>query len=139
MDNLLPVERHRCMSKIRSKGTTPEVLVRRILTSMNIHYRLHRKNLPGKPDIVIGRRHTVIFINGCFWHHHQGCRNAVFPKTNQGYWTEKINGNVLRQKKQIEALEKAGWHVAVLWECELKQPEMVMDIIKGILPYEQSN
>jgi len=109
------------MSRIRSKDTKPEMMVRKFLHKNGFRYRLHVKNLPGKPDIVLPKYKTVIFIHGCFWHAHEKCRYAVMPKTNTGYWSKKISGNVSRDFLAKELLQKLGWKEIVLWECDLRK------------------
>lgn len=108
------------MSRIRSKNTKLESRVRKALTSLGIRYRLHSKLLLGKPDIVIKSRRTAIFINGCFWHQHSGCKRCTMPKSNQEYWTKKLARNVEKQKNDTEQLKKDGWIVLKIWECEAK-------------------
>jgi len=109
------------MSQIKGKNTKPEMLVRRFLFSKGFRYRLHVKDLPGKPDLVLPKYKTVIFINGCFWHGHEGCRYFVLPKTRAEWWLKKINDTKLRDEKSKLELEKLGWKVIVIWECELKK------------------
>lgn len=109
------------MSRIRGKDTKPELLVRRFLHSKGFRYRLHSKNLPGKPDIVLPKYKTVIFIHGCFWHGHEHCAYYVIPKTRTEWWIEKINGNISRDKKVMDDLKGMGWKVSTIWECQLKQ------------------
>ena len=109
------------MSRIRSKDTKPEELVRKYLFSQGFRYRKYDRRLPGKPDIVLPKYKTVIFVNGCFWHGHEGCRYFVWPKNNAEFWTEKIAGNILRDKRNREALVDQGWRVNEIWECELKK------------------
>ena len=111
------------MSRIRSKDTKPEMIVRRLLHAMGVRYRLHRATLPGKPDIVLGPRRLVIFVHGCFWHRHPGCREATMPAANRDFWLAKLEGNAARDLRHRAALRKLGWRVAVIWECETKQPE----------------
>jgi DNA mismatch endonuclease, patch repair protein len=108
------------MSRIRSKDTKPEMLVRRFLHANGFRYRLHDNKLPGKPDIVLPRYKTVIFIHGCFWHGHEGCKYYVVPKTRTEWWLTKINNNIANDQKAINALYKDGWQVINLWECQLK-------------------
>jgi len=109
------------MSRIRSKDTKPEMLVRRFLHKNGFRYRLHVKNLPGKPDIVLPKYKTVIFIHGCFWHGHEGCRYYVVPKTRTEWWLNKINGNITNDNNAQAVLKDAGWNIITLWECELKK------------------
>jgi len=129
MDNLTKEQRSFCMSRIRSKDTQPEVAVRKALSRLGIRYRLHNAKLPGKPDIVITKKDTVIFINGCFWHQHKGCKRQTMPKVNVQYWSEKLASNIQRQKNNIKELKKAGWKVVILWECETKHSEDLTRII----------
>lgn len=108
------------MSKIKSKGTKPEIIVRKTLSNLGIKYRLHLRKLPGTPDIVISKAKTAIFINGCFWHQHGGCKKISAPKTNQTYWKNKLARNVLKQNKDVFTLKKNGWKVIKIWECQIK-------------------
>ena len=109
------------MSCIKGKNTKPEEIVRKYLFSQGFRYRKNDKRLPGTPDIVLPKYRTVIFVNGCFWHGHQGCRYFVVPKTNTEFWMNKIDANRARDQKKISELEAMGWRVIVIWECELKQ------------------
>lgn len=118
-DVLTVAQRHRCMSSIKGKDTKPEMVVRKWLWSNGFRYRLHSKNLPGKPDIVFPGRRKVIFVHGCFWHRHD-CRFFKWPGTNVNFWKEKIVGNVERDKRNRIALRKAGWKILIVWECEVK-------------------
>lgn len=109
------------MSRIRSKNTKPEDLVRRFLFSKGFRYRKNDKKLPGCPDIVLPKYQTVIFINGCFWHVHEGCRYFVWPSSNTDFWKEKLEGNRRRDRDNFIKLRELGWHVIIIWECELKK------------------
>lgn len=109
------------MSRIKGKNTKPEMLVRKYLFSQGLRYRLYSKKLPGKPDIVLPKYKTVIFINGCFWHGHEGCRYFVIPKTRTDFWVNKININVQNDRIVSQLLEGMGWRVITVWECELKK------------------
>src|ERR1700710_2293127 len=109
------------MSRIRSKDTKPEMLVRRFLHKNGFRYRLHVKGLPGKPDIVLPKYKTVIFIHGCFWHGHEGCKYYVVPKTRTEWWLNKINSNTANDIKAEQSLKIKGWRVLTLWECDLKK------------------
>lgn len=120
MDKLTKEQRHRCMSAIRSKDTTPEILVRKFLFSRGFRYRLNHSRLPGHPDIVLRKYRTVIFVNGCFWHGHEGCKYFVLPKTNVAFWQTKIERNKLRDMEERQKLTDMGWHCIVVWECQLK-------------------
>lgn len=128
-DKLTPAQRHRCMSHIRGKDTQPELLVRKYLYAHGYRYRLHEKRLPGKPDIVMRRLHTVIMVNGCFWHGHQitasdgtssACRYFVLPRSNRAFWEAKIARNRERDDEDRRLLTAMGWNVIWIWECELK-------------------
>ncbi len=119
-DNLTKEKRSWNMSRIRSKDTTPELIVRSLLHRMGYRFRLHCKDLPGKPDVVLSKYKAVIFVHGCFWHGHKGCKRSNIPKSNRGYWVAKIRKNIDRNKKHRKALRKLGWGVIVIWECECK-------------------
>lgn len=119
MDNRTPSERHLNMSNIRSKDTKPEEMVRKYLFSRGLRYRKNDKRLPGKPDIVFPKYHTVVFVNGCFWHHHN-CDRFKWPKSNIDYWRNKIDRNVDRDCQNADLLRKKGWKVITVWECQLK-------------------
>lgn len=121
MDKLTPEQRHRNMAAIRSKNTKPEMLVRRFLFSRGFRYRLNYRRLPGRPDIVLRKYRTVIFVNGCFWHGHEGCRYFVMPKSNVAFWQTKIERNRARDKRVQHELAAMGWHCITLWECQLKK------------------
>ena len=108
------------MQQIKSKNTRPEMLVRKFLFAHGYRYRLHYKKLPGKPDIILPKYKTVIFVHGCFWHGHKNCRYFVIPKTRTKWWTDKIDRNKANDEKAIKALRKDGWRVINIWECDLK-------------------
>ena len=111
------------MSKIRGKDTKPEEILRKALFSAGFRYRKNDKRLPGKPDLVLPKYRTVIFVNGCFWHKHDGCRYFKWPANNTDFWKTKIEGNVERDKNTYTELERRGWNVMVVWECQLKPKE----------------
>ncbi|WP_316748659.1 DNA mismatch endonuclease Vsr [Pedobacter gandavensis] len=113
------------MSQIKGKDTKPELLVRKFLHKQGFRYRLHVKNLPGKPDIVLPKYKTVIFVNGCFWHGHEHCRYFVIPKTRTEWWLDKINKNVAKDKIVREEIAALGWNVINIWECQLKKTTIV--------------
>ena len=113
-------ERSAVMRKVPGKNSSAEMKVRRLLTRMGLRYRLHRKDLPGSPDVVFAGRRTVLFVHGCFWHGHDCRRGARAPKANADYWTAKIAGNVARDARNLEGLVERGWRPVVVWECELK-------------------
>lgn len=125
------------MSRILAKDTKPELKVRRILRDLGYRYRLHVKNLPGRPDITLRKYLVVIFVHGCFWHLHSGCRDGTIPKSRAEYWHEKLLKNKTRDKKNIQVLRRKGWKVLRLWECEIeKAPE---DIAKKIVKILSKN
>ncbi len=109
--------RSRMMAGIGGKNTRPEMVVRKHLFAAGFRYRLHRRDLPGRPDIVLPKYQTVIFVHGCFWHRHKGCRFAAVPATNAQFWQEKLDGNVARDRRSARALRAAGWRVLRVWEC----------------------
>lgn len=118
-DTFDPATRSEIMRKVRSEGTSPEMKVRRALHAAGFRFRLHRKDLPGKPDLVLPRYRLVVFVHGCFWHWH-GCKRSRMPASNRDYWTAKIERNTRRDVANLEALERLGWRVRLVWECELK-------------------
>lgn len=128
------------MSMIKGKNTKPEELVRKYLFSRGFRYRKNDKRLPGSPDIVLPKYKTVIFVNGCFWHGHAGCRYFVWPKSNQEFWQKKISDNIQRDLKKRHLLESQGWRVLVIWECELKKDrinENMDKLINSILQNQE--
>ena len=130
-DVMTPKHRHNCMSHIRSINTKPELLVRQALWNRGFRYRLHVKELPGKPDIVLPKYKTAIFVNGCFWHGHEGCKDFVIPKSNTAFWYQKIMRNKKRDSQDVVALISSGWRVITIWECELKKEsrEKTIDLL----------
>ncbi|GAA0774982.1 DNA mismatch endonuclease Vsr [Roseibium denhamense] len=122
MDKLTPERRSKNMAAIRSKGMKPEMVVRRLVHSMGFRYRLHRKDLPGKPDLVFGPRKKAILVHGCFWHQHPDpdCKDGRMPKSRLDYWGPKLERNRLRDLENIQSLNKLGWSVLVVWECETR-------------------
>jgi len=122
VDRLTPEHRSWNMSRIRSSNTTPEKLVRSLLHSMGYRFRLHRKDLPGSPDIVLSSIRTVVFVHGCFWHRHPGCSFAYTPKSRVESWESKFTANVNRDCRTTASLRAQGWRVVVVWECELRYP-----------------
>jgi DNA mismatch endonuclease (patch repair protein) len=116
-DVLTKEQRKYCMSRIRGKDTEPEIIVRRIVHSLGYRFRLHRRALPGSPDIVLPRHHKVIFVHGCFWHMHRCRYGRVRPASNRQFWEKKRGGNVERDRRNVKALKHLGWNVLVVWEC----------------------
>lgn len=120
MDKLTPERRSENMRRIKSKGMKPEMIVRRLVHRLGFRYRLHRKDLPGKPDLVFGPKRKVIFVHGCFWHGHEreGCADSRIPKSNLDYWAPKLAKNKQRDAERCAELESLGWKVLIVWECE---------------------
>lgn len=121
MDKLTPKRRSDNMRAIRSKDTSPEMAVRRLIHSLGYRYRLHGSKLPGKPDLVFAGRTKAIFIHGCFWHLHAGCREGRIPDSRRSYWKPKLEGNRARDARNRRALRRLGWSVLVIWECQIKR------------------
>lgn len=117
-------KRSEIMALVRSKDTKPELLVRSLVFRMGYRFRLHRKDLPGKPDLVFPSRRRVIFVHGCFWHRHKGCPNCRMPKSKLDFWRPKLLGNVRKDRQVQQALKRLGWQFLVLWECELKRTDL---------------
>lgn len=122
MDTVSKQKRSEIMSKIGGKNTKPELIIRSILHSLGYRFRLHKKELPGVPDIVLSKYRTVIFVHGCFWHYHDACRDGKIPKSNQSYWISKLLYNREKDKRHTEDLERLGWKAITVWECETKNP-----------------
>ena len=131
--------RSRNMAAIRGKDTAPELAVRRILHAMALRFRLHRKDLPGRPDIVLPKHRTVVFVHGCFWHRHEGCRYTTTPKTRQEFWQSKFASNVERDSRNRTDLQQLGWRVIVVWECELLQPSDLKERLAELFPQPDQN
>ena len=119
-DNVTPRVRSRIMAQIKSKGMKPEMQVRRLLHGIGYRYRLHRTDLPGRPDLVFPARRKVVFVNGCFWHFHSGCPSVRIPASNREYWVEKLERNRARDERNVDLLEESGWAVMTVWECQLR-------------------
>lgn len=129
-------QRSALMARIRSKQTQPELIVRRALHNMGFRFRLHRRDLPGKPDIILPKYKLAIFVHGCFWHQHPDCKLASRPKTRGEYWGPKLASNVARDQRHARALEELGWRVETVWECETRDTERldkVLDVISRSL------
>jgi DNA mismatch endonuclease (patch repair protein) len=125
VDRLSPQARSKLMAAVGSKDTAPELAVRRLLHALGFRFRLHRRDLPGTPDIVLPGRRKAIFVHGCFWHGHPGCRFATRPATRPEFWAEKIGRNQTRDRIAVARLRRLGWSVATVWECSLRRPEHV--------------
>ena len=128
-------QRSRNMSAIKSKNTKPEIAVRKLLHSMGYRFRLHRKDLPGSPDIVLPKYKTVIFVHGCFWHRHQNCKYASNPKTRREFWEKKFKENIERDKKTQEKLKNLGWKTKIVWECEIKKQDKLIKKLEDFLNF----
>lgn len=137
MDRISKEHRSWNMSRIKSSDTKPEIIVRSILHKLGYRFRLHRKDLPGKPDIVLPKYKTVILVNGCFWHRHPKCKYAYTPKTRTEFWLEKFRGNVTRDRQVRSDLRKLGWRVMVIWECKVKDTESLKHRLKKIRAHKQ--
>lgn len=128
-DFVTPEKRSKIMRGVKQKDTKPELLVRRALHARGYRFRLHRKDLPGKPDIVLPRHGLAIFVHGCFWHQHEACKDGRLPASNEDYWLPKLARNVERDKEKALALQEAGWRVLAVWECEARDPARLSAII----------
>lgn len=124
-------KRSALMARVKGKNTKPEMIVRRLLFAMGLRYRVHRKDLPGSPDIVFPGRRKVIFVHGCFWHRHAGCRLASTPKTRVDFWQAKFDANLARDSSNIDALESLGWSVLVVWQCETRDLGTLSEKLKS--------
>jgi DNA mismatch endonuclease (patch repair protein) len=127
MDCFSPEERSRVMARVTSENTTPELQVRRLLHAMGYRFRLHRGDLPGKPDVVLPKYRTALFVHGCFWHRHPGCKRATTPASNREYWLPKFERTVARDRANQQKLRNLGWRPLVVWECELKEPDALVE------------
>ena len=141
-DTMTPEQRSRCMSAVKGKDTKPEMIVRKYLFSKGLRFRLHVRSLPGNPDIVLPKYKTVVFINGCFWHGHEGCKYSHMPKSNVEFWENKIIANLSRDEANEIKLKQMGWQVIRVWECEIKKVqdrtktlEKLYNRLKGISSY----
>ena len=134
MDSLTPEHRSWNMSRIRSGNTKPERLVRSLLHRMGYRFRLHRKDLPGRPDIVLPGRRTVVLVHGCYWHRHIGCRFTYTPKSNIDFWEAKFNENINRDQRQHSQLSQLGWSVITVWECETRELTALAERLGSEIP-----
>jgi DNA mismatch endonuclease (patch repair protein) len=132
LDHLTKEERSWNMSRIRSENTKPEILVRSKLHRSGYRFRLHVKNLPGKPDIVLPKHNSIIFVNGCFWHRHKGCKYAYNPKSKVKFWNQKFTQNIERQEEVTKQLRKLKWKVLVIWECEVNNEKTFKKIFRKL-------
>jgi DNA mismatch endonuclease (patch repair protein) len=130
VDRLTPERRSWLMSRVKSWDTTAELRVRRLAYALGLRYRLHRADLPGKPDIVFPGRKIALFVHGCFWHRHPGCPKTSTPKSNLAFWNEKFEANVARDARSVAALKKLGWKPLVIWECQTKDTRQLERILR---------
>jgi DNA mismatch endonuclease (patch repair protein) len=124
-DRLSKERRSWNMSRIKGRDTGPERIVRSLLHRMGYRFRLHGNKLPGRPDIVLPKYRTVVFVHGCFWHRHRGCKNSTTPTSNRRFWAKKLEGNAARDRVNERTLRRAGWRVVLIWECDTEKPEML--------------
>lgn len=138
-DNLTKAQRRATMASVKSVDTGPEMIVRHLTHGLGYRYRLHRKDLPGKPDLVFPGRKKIIFVHGCFWHDHEGCPAAKKPASNQDYWLTKLHKNKTRDKNNMIKLQKMGWSTLIIWECETKNKDCVINKINSFLGGSNGN
>lgn len=131
-DVVSPEKRSQMMSGIKGKNSLPEMLVRKALFAMGYRFRLHRRDLPGTPDIAMPSRKIAIFVHGCFWHAHQGCKYAKMPSTRTEFWTTKLRGNVDRDQRAVDNLAEMGWRVLNVWECSTRDPEAAAGLLGAL-------
>ena len=134
MTDVFPIEKRSwIMSRVKGRDTKPEVLVRSFVHRMGYRFRVHRRELPGNPDIVLARHRKVIFVHGCFWHGHKGCSRSRRPTTNENFWNNKLNGNIKRDRLNCRELRRMRWKVLVVWECETKASELLLGKLERFL------
>ena len=136
-DRLTPERRSWLMSRVRSRDTIPERVVRSLVHRLGYRFRLHRRDLPGTPDLVFPSRRAIIFVHGCFWHRHQGCRKATVPSTRKEFWLQKFARTVNRDATVREALERAGWRVLIVWQCELRDIDALGSRVLAFLGHNE--
>lgn len=127
------VKRSWVMSRVKGRDTKPEILVRSFVHRMGFRFRVHRRGLPGNPDIVLPQHNKVIFVHGCFWHGHKRCLRSKRPTTNEQFWNKKLNGNIERDKRLRRRLHRMGWDVLVVWQCEIRKPERLLRKLERFL------
>lgn len=133
VDTVSPEVRSRIMARVKSKGMKPEMAVRRLLHGLGYRYRLHKSDLPGKPDMAFPSRRKVVFVNGCFWHNHTGCPRVRIPATNREYWVAKLERNQARDERNLALLAEQGWAAMTVWECELRDMPAAAERLTGFL------
>ncbi|UNY41766.1 endonuclease [Burkholderia phage Milagro] len=139
LDSLTPAERSERMSRIKGRNTKPELIVRSLIHRLGYRYRLHGKGLPGRPDLVFSKRRKVIFVHGCFWHRHEGCRLARLPKSRLDFWRPKLEANAERDKEVERQLSALGWKVLTIWECEVKDEVVLTLRVRAFLDDTENN
>ncbi|WP_238383073.1 very short patch repair endonuclease [Rubripirellula obstinata] len=139
MDNLNSEQRRRNMASVTAKDTKPELVVRKLVHRLGYRYRLHVADLPGKPDLVFKRLRLVIFVNGCFWHQHRGCRKSKLPTMNRSFWTEKLFRNKQRDKQNKRRLTSLGWTYLVIWECETRRIDRLTEKLSRFLTEQEQH
>lgn len=132
-DKFTPEQRSKVMSRVKGRDTRPEKLVRSLLHRMGYRFRLHRKDLPGKPDVVLPKHRKIVFVHGCFWHGHEGCRRATRPGSNTEFWNRKLDANIERDVRAQHELESTGWEVLTVWQCETHDVPMLSERLKTFL------
>lgn len=128
-------KRSEIMSRVRSTGSKPEMLVRRLAHGLGYRFRLHHNGLPGKPDLAFPRHRKVIFVHGCFWHQHERCAKATIPASNHAFWERKLSGNVERDRQNVAALCRSGWQTLVIWECETRDRDALATRVRAFLEF----
>jgi DNA mismatch endonuclease (patch repair protein) len=132
-DHLSSTARSALMASVLGKNTQPEIVIRKLVHALGFRFRLHRKSLPGCPDLVFPSKRKVVFVHGCFWHRHKGCKRATTPKTHTDFWLKKFESNTSRDQRNLDALSEAGWGTLVIWECSLKDIDRTADILQRFL------
>jgi DNA mismatch endonuclease (patch repair protein) len=132
-DNLTPKQRKKTMTRVKSRDTSPEMRVRRLAHRLGYRFRLHRKDLPGQPDLVFPKHNKVIFVHGCFWHGHQGCPASDRPASNRDYWDRKLDRNIQRDAANLQKLKDLGWTPLVIWECQTRDPAALAERLTSFL------
>ena len=138
MDIVDPRKRSEMMSRIKGRDTVPEVVVRRVAHRLGFRFRLYRKDLPGRPDLVFPRYRAVVFVHGCFWHRHEGCRYAYTPRTRVRFWMGKFSENMARDRRTAQALLTLGWRILIIWECETRDEVVVGERLQDYLRHMDS-
>jgi DNA mismatch endonuclease (patch repair protein) len=133
MDSITQEHRSWNMSRIKGRDTEPEMIVRSVLHRLGLRFRLHKRDLPGRPDITLKKYRTVVFVHGCFWHRHRKCSMAYSPKSNQKFWSDKFKANVDRDRTVVGTLRRMGWRVIVVWECQTSERDVLSRRLKSIL------